>query len=189
MLRSNFAVTTRRPARRVDDGEIIGRVPEEFRLGLRHIGDALPVGAPSRRAVRTFVYRQLAGLPAVCFLVCRDDPDIGVVIAVGVFRPVADESDFRAVGPPLRSRILIVSRGQLERFAVALVDDVKVRSRSVEIADAVFLELPTVDNPGPRFLLLAVLACKTRFLVRSKPSTPCGTSVYRSASPPLRLSV
>jgi len=74
------------------DGEMMGRVIEEFRIEHGDVGDEFAVKGPCGGHVYAGICGDLREVSAFVCVICRDDPDVGVVCEVGVgSRAVAGE--------------------------------------------------------------------------------------------------
>ena len=82
-------------------------------------------------------------------VVCVHDPDVGVVVGVGIGKgAIAGEGQVFAVGRPCGGNVVEITAGDLrERFG-GQVEEVEVGAAAVEIAVDVFLELQAIDDPG-----------------------------------------
>ena len=115
--------------------------------------DGLAIGAPSRRAIGSGVgcdpgelafFSRLGRLGRAVDI---HDPYVGVVVDVGFFGAVAHKRDPLAVGRPGRLRVVVVAEGKLRLLSGVDVQNVEMRTATIQVADVVLLELKAVDDP------------------------------------------
>ena len=137
---------------------MVDGVPDDFRFDDAGVGDEIAVGAPGGGTVGAGIVGDAQQCRAGVGAVRGDDPDIGVVVGVRLFRAVADKGDQATVGAPNRIRIVIVAGRDLHglRFPGWIdVLHVQVGAAAVEIAGIVAFELQAVDHPGLFFRVFA----------------------------------
>src|SRR5260370_41402130 len=95
--------------------------------------------------------RYVSEMRALVGIVSRNDPDVGVVSAVGIGRgTVAGERQQLAIGRPRGLGVVVVASSDLGKGLAGKVEGIEMGAAAVEVTDFVFLELQA-GNP-PRIL-------------------------------------
>lgn len=123
----------------------------------RDVGESLAVGVPDWLVVGPGVGGDPDRLLLPVGEVRLHQPDVGVVVGVGLFGPVADEGDHAPIRRPGRIGVLVVPGGDLREGLGLDVEDVEMGAQTIQITHIVFLEQQPVDHPGPGGLSLARL--------------------------------
>src|SRR5258708_16009703 len=93
---------------------MVGGINHGLDIGLGDESDPFTVGRPRGRAVRAGVGGDLSEVRAFVGVVSRDDPDVRVVVAVGVGRAaVAGEGERLAVRGPDGVAVIEIAGGYL----------------------------------------------------------------------------
>ena len=127
--------------------EVVGGVDIGGGVGGAPVGDQGAVGRKGRRFVRSRIGGHLDEGLTLVGVVRVHDPDVGVVVAVGIARPVAGEGDRIAVRRPHGLGVVIVPRRDLGQAFRLQIENKEVGPAAVEIADVVLLELAAGDDP------------------------------------------
>jgi hypothetical protein len=144
------------PRRR--DRQMVGGVDDGVGVGGGDVGDGRTVRAPRRCSIRAAVGRDLQERLSEVGVVGGDDPDVGVVVGIGVGGSVADEGNPLAARRPDGLGVVEVSRCDLGELLGLDIEHVQMSAPPVEIPGVVLFELAAVHHPGGRRLLLFLLA-------------------------------
>ena len=125
--------------------------------GRRDVGEPLAVGVPDWLVVGPGVFGDPDRLLLPVGEVRLHQPDVGVVVGVGLFGAVADEGDHAPIRRPGWIGVVVVPGGDLHDGLGLDVEDVEMGAQTIQITHIVFLELQPVDHPGPGRLFLARL--------------------------------
>jgi len=142
-----------------DHRDLLLVVVHDLRSGGGDVREQAPHRVPHRGAVGARVAGQAHRL-ALCLLVVADrhEPQVGVVVRVGLLGTVGHEGDLAAGRRPGRLAVVVVAERDLPGLPASQVQDVQVGTPVIEIAAPVLLELEPVDHPGVgRTLLLLLL--------------------------------
>src|SRR5271168_2309083 len=142
------------------DGEMFGGVLEKFRSKLSDEGDVCAVGRPGGGVIFAGAGGDFCQVRAFVGVVRGNDPDVAVVIGVGIGRgAVAGEGDLLAVRRPRGFGVVEIAAGDLFQRFCREIKDVDVGTAAVQVTVNVFLKLQTVDDPRlvGFFLFIAIV--------------------------------
>ena len=136
---------------------MIGRIPDQIGFGNTNVRDSAAIIAPCRAMVGAGIPCNLTHSPCLCVALRGDDPDIVIVITVGLVGPVAAERYLAAIGAPGRLSIVKITECQLQRFCIALAYHIQMITAAIQVGHSVPLELQPVDYKWQRFCFFASL--------------------------------
>ncbi len=136
---------------------MIGRVPDQFGFGNANVGNRSAIVTPRRTGIGAGIAGKLPRRAGLRIALCRNDPDVGIVVTVGLFAPVAAECNCAAIGAPGRLHIIEVAECQLQWFRFAPADQVQMIAAPIQVRYAVTFELQPVDHERQRFCFFARL--------------------------------
>ncbi len=116
-------------------------------VGLGDEGDPFTVGRPRGSAVGAGIGGDLGKVRALVGVVGGDDPDVGVVIAIGIgSAAVAGEGQRFSVGGPSGLVVIEITGGDLSHLLGGDIENEEVIAAVIEVADGVLFKLETVDD-------------------------------------------
>jgi len=140
-------------------------VIKEVRVQLGYISDPFAVGRPRWRGVGARFWAHLREVSSLVRIVRSDDPNVRFIISVGIRRTVAAESQRLAVRRPRRLVVIKVPGSNLRRRLCCNVENIKMRTAAIQVANRVAFELKPVNYKRWRSLGLRRRGRSRLFLI------------------------